>query len=90
MVDEMNEMDCGQKEVTQNMNKEMWTEGNEIKHEQQSWLCNIPVFEFNNFTNRSKRNLHFFLFVYFLYEITQFVQLADFQQTYQISSCQMY
>ena len=36
MVDEINEMDCGQKEVRQNMNKEMWTEVNEIKHEQQS------------------------------------------------------
>ena len=34
MVDEMNEMDCGLKEIKWNMNNKVWTEGNEMKHEQ--------------------------------------------------------
>ena len=34
MVDEMNEMDCGLKEIKCIMINEVWTEGNEMKHEQ--------------------------------------------------------
>ena len=34
MVDEMNEMDCRMKEKKSNINKEVWTEGNEMKYEQ--------------------------------------------------------
>ena len=31
---------CGLKEMRQNMNNEMWTEGNAMKHEQWSLYCN--------------------------------------------------
>ena len=34
MVDEMNEVDCGLKEIKWNMVSEVWTEGNEMRHEQ--------------------------------------------------------
>ena len=34
MVDEMNEMDCGLKEIKRNMINEVWTEGNEMRYEQ--------------------------------------------------------
>ena len=34
MVDEMNEMDCGLKEIKRNMNNKVWAEANQMKHEQ--------------------------------------------------------
>ena len=34
VVDEMNEMDCGLKEIKRNMINKVQTEGNEMKHEQ--------------------------------------------------------
>ena len=54
MEDEINEMDCGLKEIKNetwsikcglkemrwNMNNEVWTEGNEMKYEQWSQYCN--------------------------------------------------
>ena len=36
IVDEMNEMNCGEKEIKRNMNNKVWAEGIEIKHEQWS------------------------------------------------------
>ena len=36
MVDKMNEIDCGLKGKKWKMNNEVWTEGNEMKHEQWS------------------------------------------------------
>ena len=34
MVDETRPMKCGLKEMRLNMNNELWTEGNEMQHEQ--------------------------------------------------------
>ena len=34
VVEEMNEMDCGLKEIKWNINNKVWTKGNEMKHEQ--------------------------------------------------------
>ena len=36
MVDELNEMDYGLDEINWNMINEVWTEGNDMKHEQWS------------------------------------------------------
>ena len=47
MVDEMNGIYCGLKEMRSNMNNEMWTEGNEIKHEK--ILCFILIIAFSLF-----------------------------------------
>ena len=33
MLDEMNEMDCGLKEIIMKHDNEVWTEGNEMKYE---------------------------------------------------------
>ena len=53
-----------------------WTEENEMKHEQWSWWCNLPLFEFNKFTSRSKINVTFFVW---LLDYKIIVQLAGIQ-----------
>ena len=45
----------------------------------------MPLFEFNDYTSRSKINVTLFFVYWFVYKITQFVQLAGIQLTIQRS-----
>ena len=58
-------MKCDLKEMRWNMNNEVWTDGNKMKLEQWSRWCNIPLFEFNDFTSGSKINVTHSLFLFF-------------------------
>ena len=55
-----NGMDCGLNEIKWNMINKVWTEGNEIKHEQWSEQCNSAVIFRKKLTREAKEVIYIF------------------------------